>query len=77
MLSPTMRATPSLSQQGVIVITDGSVDATQSSVSLTFNDGINNAVFYLLSNFSGLTANLPYALRLNAGAKGVTAAAEL
>ena len=77
MLSPTMRTTPSLSQQGVIQLTNGSTDTTQSSVSLTFANGADNAVFYTLGNFSGLTANFPYAFRLSANTNGVTAFAEL
>lgn len=77
MLSPPMRATPSLSQQGVIQISNGSTDTTQSSVSVTFSSGANNSIVYTLGNFSGLTANVPYAFRLGANTNGVTASAEL
>ena len=77
MLSPTMRATPSLSQQGVIENTNGSTDRTQSSNSLTFNTGTVDSIFYVLGNFSGLTFNAAYSFRLSANTNGVIASAEL
>jgi hypothetical protein len=77
MLSPTMRATPSISQQGVIQIGDGGTDRTQSSVSSNFLDGIEDSITYQLLNYTGITARDPYQYRLAANKNGVTASAEL
>jgi len=77
MLSPSMRATPSLSQQGVIQITNGSTDTTQSSNSLTFANGADNSLLYVMGNFSGLATNAAFGFRLGANTNGVTASAEL
>jgi hypothetical protein len=77
MLSPTMRATPSLSQQGVIEIGSGTTDRTQSSVGVNFLDGIDNSVTYLLINYTGVITTAGYQYRLSANKNGVTASAEL
>jgi hypothetical protein len=76
-LPVTMRATPSLSQQGVVEIGSGNADRTQSSVSTTFLNGADNSVTYLLGNYTGLTVTAPYQFRLSANTNGVTASAEL
>jgi hypothetical protein len=76
-LPVTMRATPSLSQQGVVEIGAGNADRTQSSVSTTFLNGADNSVTYLLGNYTGLTVTAPYQFRLSANTNGVTASAEL
>jgi len=77
MLSPTMRATPSLSQQGVIEVGSGTTDRTQSSVGVNFLNGINNSVTYQLINYTGVVASAGYQYRLSANTNGVTASAEL
>jgi len=77
MLTPTMRASPSLSQQGVIQITNGTTDFVQSSTSTTLASGSDNCIVYTLGNFSGLTSNAAYGFRIGANTNGVTASAEL
>jgi hypothetical protein len=78
-LHRAMRATPTLSQDGVFVITDGySIDATQSSTGaqITANN-INTTGYYLyIQNISGLTAGKPYMSRLS-NANGLLYDAEL
>jgi len=76
MLTPTMRASPSLSQQGVIQLTNGTTDFVQSSTSTTLASGSDNCIVYTLGNFSGLTANAAYGYRIGANTNGVTASAE-
>ena len=77
MLSPTMRATPSLSQQGVVEIGSGTADRIQSSVNTIFLNGADNAAVYLLQNYAGITTTAGYQFRLSANTNGVTASAEL
>ena len=77
MLSPTMRTTPSLSQQGVIEIGSGTADRTQSSVSVSLLNGIDNSITYLLGNYITITPTAGYQFRLSATQNGVTASAEL
>lgn len=78
-LHRAMRANPTISQDGVFVITDGySIDATQSSTgaSITSNN-INTTGYYLyIQNISGLTAGKPYMSRLS-NANGLLYDAEL
>jgi hypothetical protein len=73
----TMRVAPTLGQQGVIQINDNGVNSTQSSVSITSLNSDNEGTFAQLGNFSGLTANRPAILRLNANTNGITLSSEL
>tara|TARA_R110000822_G_scaffold240480_1_gene369955 strand:+ start:339 stop:1430 length:1092 start_codon:yes stop_codon:yes gene_type:complete len=78
-LHRAMRANPTLSQDGVFVITDGySIDATQSSTGATItSNNINTTGYYLyIQNISGLTAGKPYMSRLS-NANGLLYDAEL
>jgi hypothetical protein len=72
-----MRVAPTLGQQGVIQINDNGVNSTQSSVSITSLNSDNEGTFAQLGNFSGLTANRPAILRLNANTNGITLSSEL
>ena len=77
MLSPTMRANPTLSQQGVIEIGAGDSDRTQSSVGVSFLNAADNSVTYQLSNYTGVVVRAGYQYRLSANTNGVIASAEL
>jgi hypothetical protein len=72
-----MRTSPALGQQGVLQINDNAVNATQSSVSITFLNGDGEGCFVQINNFTGLTANRLATLRLNANTNGITLSAEL
>jgi hypothetical protein len=77
-LKCSMRATPSLAQQGVIQITSGTADVTQSSPSITLLDSDSEFAFFTLGNFSSLVAGQAYiGTRGSANKNGVTLSAEL
>ena len=75
-LFQTMRATPTLSATGVITVTDGISNYTQSSFSaisyLTDAGGLIG-----LSNFTGLTPNRPLAINPSINGNGLTFDSEL
>jgi hypothetical protein len=77
-LKCSMRAAPTLAQQGVIQITSGTADLTQSSTSITLLDNDSEFAFFVLGNFSGLVAGQAYiGPRGSANKNGVTLSAEL
>jgi hypothetical protein len=77
-LKCSMRAAPTLAQQGVIQITSGTADVTQSSTSITLLDNDSDFAFFVLGNFSSLVAGQAYiGTRGSANKNGVTLSAEL
>jgi hypothetical protein len=77
-LKCSLRASPTLAQQGVIQITSGTADVTQSSTSITLLDSDSEFAFFTLGNFSGLVAGQAYiGTRGSANKNGVTLSAEL
>jgi hypothetical protein len=74
----TMRASPTLGQQGVIQISSGTADFTQSAVSVSNLGSTNNSMVLFINNFSGLTAGAPYlGYRNSANTNALTLSAEL
>ena len=71
-----MRATPSFTQSGTLTITDNSVNATQSSTSVTDNGSDADGGQINIGNLSGATANRVAAV-LSASAGSVLVSAEL
>ena len=73
----TMRATPSVSANGPLSITDGyTADYVQSSASAALISGNERGAMVLVGNFSGLTGNRIYFTRF-ANANAITFSAEL
>lgn len=74
----TMRAAPNPGLQGVIQVSDGTTDFTQSSATITNLGTTDNNSFFFLSNFTGLTVNRAYIGSRNAAnTNGITLSAEL
>lgn len=71
-----MRAAPSFSQSGTLTITDNSVNATQSSVSITDNGSDADGGQIIIGNLSGGTANR-VAATLSSSAGSILVSAEL
>ena len=76
-LRTTMRAAPSQALTGAIEVSDGVNDQTQSSASITGLVGTVNAVIFILGNFTGITLNRPYFMRLSANTNAIALSAEL
>ena len=73
-----MRGTPTLSTQGVIQLTDGTADFTQSATSISSLGTTSNGAVFFISNFTSLVANRFYlGPRLSANTNTVTLSAEL
>jgi hypothetical protein len=74
----SMRATPSIAQQGVFQITSGTADLTQSSTSMTLFDADLDFAFFGLGNFTAVIATQTYiGTRGSANKNGVILSAEL
>ena len=74
----SMRATPSIAQQGVFQITSGTADLTQSSTSITLFDADLDFAFFGLGNFTAVIATQTYiGTRGSANKNGVILSAEL
>lgn len=73
---PGMRTTPTFSQSGTLTVTDNSVNATQSSVSVTDNGSDADGGQIIIGNVSGGTANRVAAV-LSSSAGSVLVSAEL
>jgi hypothetical protein len=71
-----MRATPSFSQSGTLTITDNSINATQSSASVSDNGSDADGGQLVIGNVSGGTANRVAAV-LSASAGSILVSAEL
>jgi hypothetical protein len=76
-LRTTMRAAPSQALTGAIEVSDGVNDQTQSSASITGLVGTVDAVIFILGNFTGITLNRPYFMRLGANTNAIALSAEL
>ena len=72
---PEMRATPTASATGVLTVTDGAANYTQSSVGVGVTQGNGNGVVFTLSNFTGLTTFRP--VINNSASNQLTLSAEL
>jgi hypothetical protein len=72
---PEMRATPTASATGVLTVTDGAANYTQSSVGVGVTQGNGNGVVFTLSNFTGLTQFRP--VINNSASNQLTLSAEL
>ena len=73
-----MRAAAALAVQGVLQVSDGTADFTQSSAGVALLNGDSNGSLFLLQNFAGITANRPIlGYRLLANTNRITMSAEL
>jgi hypothetical protein len=73
-----MRGTPTLSTQGVIQLTDGTADFTQSATSISSLGTTSNGAVFFIANFTSIVNNRFYlGPRLSANTNTVTLSAEL
>jgi hypothetical protein len=73
-----MRGTPTGAVQGVISVSDGTTDYTQSSGDITVLNADSASVTFLLGNYTGITNNRPYlGYRLSPNTNKITLSAEL
>ena len=77
-LQCTMRGTPTSGVQGVLCVSDGTGDYTQSSGAANILNADSASATLLLPNFTGITVNRPYlGYRLSPNMNKITLSAEL